>query len=194
MNRFGAVLLAGLLAVSVTGCADEKKEEPVELTVQAEEGFDEDYSRVMKDYFSAIEKQDFAAYKAAIYPPFFEKLTEYNKQKDNKTMEQVFEGLHKQFDEDGYDSWTLTRVVATIYKNKQGVSSEQDALDFLDAYKSGGMVDEQFVEDTKKAAKDMQDVKFSVYALYTGDEEDVPVINAKELLVIKTEDGAYVFG
>lgn len=208
MNRFGIVLAAVLLAASVTGCAEQGNQNSVttsaqttgealsgELKVNAEEGFDEDYIPVLKSYFTAIEKQDYEAYKATVYPPFFEKLTEYYKQQSPaKTMEEVFAGLHKQFDEDGYDGWTLTNLVLSYYKNKQGVSSENDASDFLEAFKKGGMIDDKFIEETKKAAKDMKDVRFSVYALYTGDEEAVPAVNGREILVLKTDDGTFLFG
>lgn len=210
MNRIGILLLTGLLAVSAAGCAENGQDSggtgtgtaavtqaaaPGELTVETEEGFDEDYVPVLKAYFSAIDKQDYESYKAAIYPPFFEKLTEYyQKQNPAKTMEQVFEGLHKKFDEDGYEGWSFTSLIAGYYRNREGVSSEQDAYDFLNAFKDGGMIDESFVEETKKAAKDMKNIKFTVYALYKGDADAVPAVNGQEILGIKTEDGVYLFG
>ena len=206
MKKFGVILLAALALLSVTGCSEtagnggtqettaaaaEKSAGGIEVTTG--DGFDEEYSPVLKAYFEAIEKQDFDAYKASIYPPFYEKLEAFYKQQD-KTMEDVFAGLHRQFDEDGYESWTFTRMYLTYYANSQGVSSENDALDFLAAFQTNGIVDEAFVEDTKKAARDMQDVKFTVYALYNGDEEDVAVLSGKEILTIKTEAGTYLFG
>ncbi|MBP0987592.1 MAG: hypothetical protein J6S92_04865, partial [Oscillospiraceae bacterium] len=203
---FGVILLAALTLLSMTGCSEtagnggaqgtaaasaEKQADGIEVTTA--EGFDTDYTPVMKAYFEAIEKQDFEAYKAVIYPPFYEKLEAYYQQQ-GKTMEDVFAGLHKQFDEDGYDNWRFTRMYLAYYANQQGVSSENDALDFLAAFQKNGIVDEAFVEDTKKAASDMQDVKFSVYALYSGDEEDVAVLSGKEILTLKTEAGTYLFG
>jgi len=207
MNRLRLLLMAGLMAFSAAGCADKNNSnstpdaqttaaaQAAELTVNTEDGFDQDYVPVLKSYFQAIEKKDFEAYKAAIYPPFFEKLTEYyQKQTPAKTMQQVFEGLHTKFDEDGYDSWTFTSIAAGYYKNSHGESTDQDALDFLDAFKNSKMFDDDFVEATKNAAKDMRNIKFTLYAHYSGDAEPVPAVSGQEILGIKTDSGVYLFG
>ena len=66
--------------------------------------------------------------------------------------------------------------------------------DFFSTYENAGVFDSAFTEQTKKDAKEMRNVKFTLYALYAGDDEPVAVAENREIIVIKTEDGAYLFG
>ncbi len=208
MKKMFGWLLAGVLAVTLCGCdfsgggesaAESSAQESQgsdELTVNLADGIDPEYGETIKRYFTAIEKQDFEGYKAEIYPPFFEKLTEYYS-KDGKTMEDVFQTVCHRFDEDGYESWKLTRISAGYYTDSRAEANgiEKDyTADFLDAYVSSGIIDDAFSEEVQKAASDLQDLQFSVFALYEGDEEECKVVSGAEILVLKTEDGTFLFG
>jgi hypothetical protein len=56
------------------------------------------------------------------------------------------------------------------------------------------LIDEAFVTQCESAAKEYQDVQFSLYAIYSGDAEPVRVSRERELFLIKTEDGVFLFG
>ena len=70
----------------------------------------------------------------------------------------------------------------------------KDLDDFFHAYSAAGIFDDAFVESTKKDASEMHDVLFTLYALYDGDEEAVPIITNGEMFVLKNAEGAYLFG
>lgn len=171
-----------------------------ELRVICEGETDPAYGETLKKYFTAIEKNDFEAYKETVYPPY---LTAYEAYlgEQGKTLADTFPGLHARFDEDGYESWTLTELYVNIYEPQQTYREGMEtappvdyADEFLEAFVDSGVITEDDAEQTRKDAKDMQDIQFSLYALYAGDEEDVQIIKGSEILMLKTADGCFLFG
>ncbi|MCQ2417240.1 MAG: hypothetical protein MJ071_05445 [Oscillospiraceae bacterium] len=158
------------------------------LVMQTPEGFDEEISECLKTYFTAIEQHRYAGYEETVYPPYVEVYAEYLKERE-MTLETAFDSLCSRFDEDGYDSWHLTELVA-----EETELTEDELNNFFDAYVSGGVFDEAFVEQCKEDADEIKDIKFTLYALYEGDEEAIPIVTGSEILMLKTEAGTYLFG
>lgn len=158
------------------------------MTVHAEEGVDESYVETLKAYFTAIEKKDIEGFRKAMYPPYLEAYNAYL-EKQGKTPEENFEQLCSRFDEDGYESWTLTELNVSYYPEEK-----VDLDDFFEAFTEAGIFDEALVEKCKTEAEEIRDVQFSLQALYSGDEEPVTVVNGNEIMMVKTADGTYLFG
>lgn len=188
-----AGICAAMLCLTACGGAEDKAEQSKAghsggLTVHADENMDSDYIDTLKTYFTAIEKKDFAAYESVMYPPYLESFSAYLKE-NNKTIEENFDTICKRFDEDGYESWTLTDLHLSYYPEEK-----LDLDGFFNAFKDAGIIDETLIENCKKNSDEIRDVQFTLYALYAGDEDPVPVVNGNEIMMVKTGEGTYLFG
>ncbi len=187
MQKCGAVLLAA--ALMLCGCAEDSEADntrnPV-ITAAYGDDFDGGYADCIVAYFDALQNKDFMAYKQTVYAPYAEVYGNYLESK-GKTLEASFEGLAAQFDEDGYAGWQFTEIQLNYYAN-------EDPDDFFETWVEIGIFDEQFVADCKAEAVEVRDVEFTLYALYEGDEEAVPVVQGGEMMMIHTENGYYLFG
>lgn len=188
LRKYGAVLLAATLLLC--GCGEDSgagaAKQSAITTVYDAESFDKGYADCVAAYFDAIQNQDFAAYKQTVYAPYAEAYGKYLEGK-GKTLESSFAGLASQFDEDGYASWKFTEVRMNYY-------AQEDPDDFFETWVKLGIFDEQFVTDCKAEAIAIHDVEFTLYALYEGDKEAVPVVQGGEMMMIQTESGYYLFG
>lgn len=188
------ILLAGICAamLCLTACGgtqhSSENSSSSGLTVHADEAVDSAYTDALKSYFLSIEQKDFETYQSLMYPPYLESFSAYLKKKD-KTLAENFDTLCKRFDEDGYESWTLTDLHVSYYPEEK-----LDMDGFFDAFKDEGIIDEKLIEDCKKNSEEIRDVEFTLYALYAGDEDPVPVVNGNEVMMVKTKEGTYLFG
>lgn len=198
------ILIAGVLAamLGLTACSgtaqqssgaeieetSSKESRSEGLTIHADEDVDSAYVETLKTYFTAIEKKDFAAFQSVMYPPYLESYNKYLND-NGTTPEENFEKLCTRFDEDGYESWTLTDLHISYYPEEK-----VDLDDFFSAFKDAGILDDKLIEQCKKESEEIRDVQFSLYALYAGDEDAVPVVNGNEIMMVKTKDGTYLFG
>lgn len=198
MKRILGICCAALTAVCCTACAEkapdgvsvqEDSQQEDGLKVVCGESMDQEYADLMKAYFEAIESKDYAAYQKTVYPPYQESYGKFLEQKGTDAETTFREDLCTQFDEDGYDGWTLTELQIEYYPEER-----EDLDDFFNAYARAGIFDDAFVESCKKDASEMHDILFTLYALYNGDEEAVPIITNGEMFVLKNADGAYLFG
>ena len=201
MKKIGVILLAAVTALCCTACSSGKSGSAGEssvsnaakksggLEVKAADGVDQDYIDLLKTYFEAIDHDNFADYQKTVYPPYQESYGKYL-ESDGSSLEQSFhEDLCTRFDEDGYDGWTLTELQIEYCPPEK-----EDLDDFFKAYSGAGIFDDAFVENCKKDASEMHDILFTLYALYDGDEEAVPIVTNGEIFVLKNADGAYLFG
>lgn len=193
-------LWAYFCAAAVLLCSCAQKEQPQQDTDDAaasmtgemviaapEEGFDMNYANCIRDYFEAIEQKQFEGYQKTVYPPYQEAFGAYLKSSDS-SLEEVFHTLCTEFDEDGYDSWHLTRL-------EVGYRENEDIDNFFSTYESAGLFDAEFSDAAREDAAEIRDVEFTLYALYEGDEEAVPVVQKQEMIVIRTKDDKYyLFG
>lgn len=193
------LIAAGILSamLCLTGCnAGNAQSDPAEstaksqegLTVSASEEVDSAYSDLLKTYFTAVEQKDYETFKKTMYPPYLESFNAYLKEQGT-TPEENFESLCTRFDEDGYESWTLTNLSISYYPEEN-----VDLDGFFNAFIEAGIFDDQLAENCKKEAEDIRDVQFSLQALYSGDEEPVTVVSGSEIMMVKTADGTYLFG
>ena len=135
-----------------------------------------------------LDKEDYAAYEAQVYPPYQEAYSEFLKNNGTSDLQSAFADMHAQFDEDGYAGWHFTQLDLDYCEN-------EDIDDFFNAYVNAGIYDEAFVEACRKDAKELRDIQFTLYALYDGDAEATPVVQNGEIIVIQTNDGKYyLFG
>ena len=201
-------LTAALLAaLALTGCAqkpapaeestpennssqaeNKSADNTPEITVHAEDGVEDEYADLISGYFAAIGRQDFEAYKAALYPPFAEAYGAYL-EKDGSSLETVFNGMHDMFNEDGYESWHFSDITIANYPEER-----VDLDGFFNAYVSAGYFEQELADQCREEAEEIRDFQFSVSALYTGDEEPVEVISGKEIIALRTAEGVYLFG
>ena len=198
MKRIIGICCAAVTAFCCTVCsntaqggssAGERTEQTDGLKVTCGNGMDQEYADLMKAYFEAIEHKDYAAYQKTVYPPYQESYGKFLESQGTDPETTFREDLCTQFDEDGYDSWKLTELQIEYYPPEK-----EDLDDFFNAYSRAGIFDDAFVESTKKDASEMHDVLFTLYALYEGDEEAVPIITNGEMFVLKNADGAFLFG
>ena len=202
MKRFILVCCAALTALCCTACAGsgggtesgtessqqtEKKTEG--LNVVSSEAMDPVYTELLRTYFEAISHKDYEAYKKVIYPPYLESYGKYLESNGTNTEKFFYEDLCTRFDEDGYESWKLTELQIEYYPEER-----QDPDGFFAAYAKAGIIDDGFGARCQKDASELRDVAFTLYALYEGDEEAVPVVTNQEIYVMKNADGAFLFG
>lgn len=158
------------------------------FTVTADEAVDAAYTDCLKTYFTAIQEKNLDAYLSVLYPPYLEAFQAYLEKQD-MTIEQNFEKLCKRFDEDGYESWTISELQLAYYPEEK-----KDIDGFFEAYTSAGILDDATVEKCKSESQEIQDIMFTLYVLYSGDEEAVPAVTENEIMTVKTADGVYLFG
>ena len=202
MKKIVRIGTAVLLALCCTGCASKQNapdsntessqvtEQQAEgLVVKAGEDVDEAYAECLKTYFEALDNDDFAGYQKTVYPPYQEVYAAFIKDNFDSLEDFFHQDLCKHFDEDGYDSWKLTEIQLSACPPER-----EDTDNFLQHYVSAGVFDDEFVEKCKADATEIHDIYFTLYALYEGDEEPVPVVTDGEIFVLKNADGAYMFG
>lgn len=201
-KQWSAVLFAAML---LTGCSESSSGSgtesstaessvsqadtaPAMVVSVTDDTFNKEYADCVRKYFEAIDKEDYEAYEAQVYPPYQEAYDAFLKSKGNADLHSAFADMHAQFDEDGYESWHFSQLDLDYCEN-------EDIDDFFDAYISAGIYDEAFVEACRKDAKELRDIQFTLYALYEGDAEAIPVVQNGEIIVIQTNDDKYyLFG
>ncbi|MCQ2407809.1 MAG: hypothetical protein MJ065_04690 [Oscillospiraceae bacterium] len=160
------------------------------LTIRAAADVDTAYIPLLRKYFKAIEAEDYDTYLTVLYPPFKDAFSAFiESQEGDETLKDVFGEVCHRFDEDGYASWKLTTLEMENMP-EEGIDIEN----FFDAYINAGYFDESLKKECLESTEDIQDIRFSLYALYEGDEEPVKVVDENEIIVLKTKDGAYLFG
>jgi len=196
MKRYLGLLCAAALCFTAAGCGSSSESSTAEsslvktngIQVTASDEVDSGCADCIKAYFEAIEEKDYEKYLKYVYPPYreaYDKLLE----KDETDPRDDFQMLCKRFDEDGYDSWTLTDLTLSYYEN------ESTSIDkWFENYVRNDFFDEEFAEECKKSAEEIHDVIFSLSALYSGDEEPVTVVSGTGILTIKNADGWFIFG
>lgn len=199
-NRLKQIACACAAWLCCTACAANESSAGESSAPQAEgitltvaEGTDQRYGETLQRYFEAIEQKDYEAYKAVVYPPYFEAYSAYLT-KNGSTPEGAFADLCTIFDEDGYESWTLTALDVSTYSINTEYQQTDGISDYFSAYAARGIFGEDFEQKCRDAAEDIRDIQFSVSALYAGDEAPVEVAHGKEIMMLIDSDGCWVFG
>lgn len=198
-KRLACICAAAMLCC--TGCKGQSstaesstpKKSADGFTVTLADGTDPRYGETLKRYFEAINNRDYDAYIATVYPPYREAYSAFLQSK-GRTTEQSFRDTCAGFDEDGYESWKLTGVEAGYFRYETEYVQSDGISDFFSEYSRMGVLDEDFEQKCRDAAEDIRDVKFTLYALYAGDEEEVPVVQGQEIMMLIDADGCWLFG
>ena len=186
MKIKGLYLCAAVLLL--TGCSakpteDAATESDEMLVVTPDEDFDKNYAEAIKTYFEALENKDFESYKSIAYQPYQEAFDAFLSDNDSN-LEKAFQEVCTEFDEDGYESWKLTELNVKYCE-------KEDVDNFFSTYEQAGIFDEDFSDAARKDAKEIRDIEFTLYALYSGDEEATPVVQSSEMMVIHAQDDKY---
>lgn len=170
--------------------SDTKESTEDGLTIRAAADVDDDYISLLRKYFKAVENEDYDTYLTLLYPPFKDAFAAYVESLEgDETLKDVFSDVCHRFDEDGYESWKLTTL------EMENMPEEGIDIDsFFDAYIKAGYFDESVKKECLDSSENIQDIRFSLYALYEGDEEPVRVVNQNEIIVLKNKDGVFLFG
>ena len=105
---------------------DESSVVYVEYEVEYDEKELDDYcANVIKDYFTAIEYQDYDAYKATLFPFYYETYNSYLKDNYNYGMETSMEQLHQML----LDSAGTENIVISGISVKPAQITEEDSED-----------------------------------------------------------------
>ena len=124
MKRIILICCAAVTAFCCTACsntakggssAGESKQQADGLKVTCSNDMDQAYADLMKSYFEAIEHKDYAAYQKIVYPPYQESYGKFLESQGTDPETTFREDLCTQFDEDGYDGWTLTELQIEYY-------------------------------------------------------------------------------
>lgn len=200
--KAGCALCAAAMLLCCAGCGSKKDtgssaaESSAAESSAAEDGVhviaadevDADLAACVKAYFDALDRKDYDAFLKTLYPPYKEA---YHKMLEAEGVkpEDDFLRMSRSFDEDGYESWSLTELTLSYYENE-----ESTVENYFSRYIEGEYFDEKFAEDCKADCTEMHDVIFSLSALYEGDKEPVTVVDNVGILAVKNKDGWYVFG
>lgn len=194
-NKMRGALLAAALCAGLWGCAgDTSSVNSADMgiadsgrTIELEnDGVDERAAALLLDYFDALQKRDYEAYRETVYPPLLTQTDAYY-QAQGSDGQTAFERRARQFDEDGYESWGFTKLSVSYY------DGDADIDGFLKNYVDAGMFKQEFADSVKADAREFSDVVFSLDALYEGDEEAVTVVDEREMILLENEEGIYVF-
>ena len=160
MKRLLSVLCAAVMMFSVTACGEQSSQNviPDHMEVTAAENVPQEYADIAEAYFKAVQDDDYEAYVQLVYPPYLEIYNKYLTANKNTDTEKAFHKMAHVFDEDGYESWRLTRLELRC-------KDEPDADGFFTTYQKDGIFDDAFIEAAKKDAKDYQNMDFSHSAL-----------------------------
>lgn len=187
----GLLFLSALMLLTMSSCekaSSSSSEQPQDgIVLQYEENqFDAGYGECIKRYFEALEQSDFAGYQNTVYPPYQTVYADFLESKGSD-LNTTFQNMKKQFDEDGYESWTFTKLELSY-------CATEDVENFFETWISAGIFDEAFANDCKEDAVEIRDVQFTLYAQYEGDDYTVPVVQNGEMIMLKTDEGYYLIG
>lgn len=179
-GMLAAVLAAALLLGGCGGGSSDSTPATTEAAEQMQvlydkEALDPDCAAVTERYFQAIQDQDFDAYKACIFPVYYEH------------MEQSFRKRCAGFLGEGHASYQITSL-----------QMEYAAEESLDSYFSSmeGIFGAEFQKDIQDAMEENHVILFTLKVRFDNAGEEQTLVQDNELILAKAKaDGTYyVFG
>ncbi len=187
-----------------TGADDSSQADVVYGTyeVEAEEGVDQACADVIKAYFTAIEEQDFEAYKATLYDYYYNVYDSWLNDNYEYGMETTMEQMHQTLlDSAGGDNLVITGVSVTLSstkgaeatKNSEGETEATEDLptQYLHIYEE--LLGEGFAEEVKKDVDDALVVSFTMKGTVGGGEEKT-IMEGYDLMMVEKDGAYYVLG
>lgn len=148
----------------------------------------ESCANVIKDYFTAIEYQDYDAYKATLFPFYFEIYNNYLKDNYNYGMETSMEQLHQMLlDQAGTENIVISGISVKLAEVTEEDSEDTDLAEtYLAQYSA--LLGESFTKEAKANADNIVVVSFTMTG--TCDGEEKTIMENMELLMAE-KDGVY---
>lgn len=189
--------------------------------IEAEDGVDSACADVIKAYFTAIEEQDFDAYKATLYDYYYNVYSDWLQDNYSYGMETNMEQMHQTLlDNAGGDHLVITGItvkpsttedngdVAEETVSEEVAAEETTSADsstetateeatedlptqYLSLYES--LLGEGFADEVRKDVDNVYVVSFTMKGTVDGGEETT-IMDGKELLVVEKDGAYYVLG
>lgn len=181
----------GESAESQAPAAEESSVEYGDYEVEYEETISEDCAVVIKDYFTAIEDQNFNAYKETLYDYYYNVYNTWLQDNYSYGMETAMEQMHQTLlDQAGGDGLVITSISVAEPEVESGDASSL-ADEYLSAY--DGILGEGFAEQVKNDVDQVVVVSFTMKGTVGGGEEQV-IMENYNILMVEKNGGYYVLG
>lgn len=179
----GAALLLG-------GCGGgesaSQPEQPAQMQLLYDkETLDPDCAAVAERYFQAIQDQDFEAYKACIFPVYYDYMERMLQENYQYGMEQSFQNRCRGFLGEGHSSYQFTSLQMSYAADES-----------LDAYFTNmePIFGADFQKDIQGAMEESHVILFSLNARFDSGTEEKTLVQDNELILAKAKGRYYVFG
>lgn len=191
-GMLAAVLAAALLLGGCGGGSGDSTPATTEAAEQMQvlydkEALDPDCAAVTERYFQAIQDQDFDAYKACIFPVYYEHMEQMLQTNYQYGMEQSFRKRCAGFLGEGHASYQITSL-----------QMEYAAEESLDSYFSSmeSIFGAEFQKDIQDAMEENHVILFTLKVRFDNAGEEQTLVQDNELILAKAKaDGTYyVFG
>lgn len=189
--------------------------------IEAEDGVDSACADVIKEYFTAIEEQDFDAYKATLYDYYYNVYNDWLQDNQGYGMETTMEQMHQSLlDSAGGDHLVVTGItvkLATAEGNadeaeeiasEEAASEETTASDstaeattegetedlptqYLSIYEQ--ILGEGFADEVKKDVDKAFVIAFTMKGTVDGGEEKT-IMDGYDLMMVEKDGAYYVLG
>ena len=188
--------------------------------IEAEDGVDSACADVIKAYFTAIEEQDFNAYKATLYDYYYNVYNDWLQDNQGYGMETTMEQMHQSLlDSAGGDHLVVTGItvkLATAEGNadeaeeiasEEAAAEETTASDSTDDTAEGETEDlptqylgiyeqilgEGFADEVKKDVDKAFVIAFTMKGTVDGGEEKT-IMDGYDLMMVEKDGAYYVLG
>lgn len=189
--------------------------------IEAEDGVDSACADVIKAYFTAIEEQDFDAYKATLYDYYYNVYNDWLQDNQGYGMETTMEQMHQSLlDSAGGDHLVVTGItvkLATIEGNgdeAEEIASEEAAAEettssdstaeattegetedlptqYLSIYEQ--ILGEGFADEVKKDVDKAFVIAFTMKGTVDGGEEKT-IMDGYDLMMVEKDGAYYILG
>lgn len=170
--------------------------------VEAEEGVEQACADVIKAYFTAIEEQDFEAYKATLYDYYYNVYNSWLQDNYDYGMETTMEQMHQTLlDNAGGDNLVITGVSvrpsttegveATTNSEGETEATEDLPTQYLHIYEE--LLGEGFTDEVKKDVDNALVVAFTMKGTVDGGEEKT-VMEGYDLMMVEKDGAYYILG
>lgn len=169
--------------------------------IEAEDGVDSACADVIKAYFTAIEEQDFDAYKATLYDYYYNVYNDWLQDNQGYGMETTMEQMHQSLlDSAGGDHLVVTGITVKL-ATAEGNADEAEATtegetedlptQYLGIYEQ--ILGEGFADEVKKDVDKAFVISFTMKGTVDGGEEKT-IMDGYDLMMVEKDGAYYVLG
>lgn len=170
--------------------------------IEMEDGIDQACADVIKAYFTAIEEQDFDAYKATLYDYYYNVYNSWLQDNYSYGMETTMEQMHQTLlDSAGGDNLVITGVSVRpsasesveAATNSEGETEATEDLptQYLHIYEE--LLGEGFADEVKKDVTNALVISFTMKGTVDGGEEKT-IMDGYDLMMVEKDGAYYILG